>query len=169
MGITDIKKELKKLDKENLIDIIADLYKKNKSAKEFLDFFVSPNEQELFLKYKEKVYEAFYPKRGGRYKISEGKKAISDFKKLEASNELVAEIMLFYTETAVEFTRDYGDINEAFYNSAVSVYSNALKLMNKENILEKFADRTKKIVDKTITFGWGFHDDLSFEYYTFYE
>jgi hypothetical protein len=29
MGLTDIKKELKKLDKDKLIDLIADLYKKN--------------------------------------------------------------------------------------------------------------------------------------------
>jgi hypothetical protein len=169
MGITDLKKELKKLDKENLIDIIADLYKKNKSVKEFLDFFVNPNEQELFLKYKEKVYEAFYPKRGDRFKISEGKKAISDFKKLEASNELVSELMLFYAETGVEFTNDYGDINESFYNSVVSVYSNALKLMKKENILDKFADRAKKILDDTSGIGWGFHDELGNEYYSFYE
>ena len=169
MGITDLKKELKKLDKENLIDIIADLYKKNKSVKEFLDFFVNPNEQELFLKYKEKVYEAFYPKRGDRFKISEGKKAISDFKKLEASNELVSELMLFYAETGVEFTNDYGDINESFYNSVVSGYSNALKLMKKENILDKFADRAKKILDDTSGIGWGFHDELGNEYYSFYE
>ncbi|MDD3131044.1 MAG: DUF6155 family protein, partial [Bacteroidales bacterium] len=96
MGLNDIKKELKKLDKDKLVDLVADLYKKNKSVKEFLEFYVSPNEQELFLKYKEKVYEAFYPKRGYRFKLSDGKKAISDFKKLEASKELLSELMLFY-------------------------------------------------------------------------
>lgn len=47
MGLTDIKKELKKLDKDKLIDLVADLYKKNKSVKEFLDFYVNPNEAEL--------------------------------------------------------------------------------------------------------------------------
>lgn len=47
MGLTDIKKDLKKLDKDKLIDLVADLYKKNKSVKEFLDFYVNPNEAEL--------------------------------------------------------------------------------------------------------------------------
>lgn len=168
MGLTDIKKELRKLDKEKLVELVIDLYKKNKSVKEFLDFYVNPNEKELFLKYKDKVYEAFYPKRGDRFKLSDGKKAISDFKKLEASKELLSELMLFYVETGVEFTNEFGDIDEPFYNSVASVYLNALKLMSKENILDKFADRAKKIVDDTSGIGWGFHDELGDIYSDFY-
>jgi len=168
MGLTDIKKELRKLDKEKLVDLVADLYKKNKSVKELLDFYVNPNEKELFLKYKEKVYEAFYPKRGDAFKLSDGKKAISDFKKLEASKELLSELMLFYAETGVEFTNEFGDIDEPFYNSIASVYSSALSLMNKEGILDKFADRAKQIVDDTSGIGWGFHDELGDIYSEFY-
>ena len=168
MGLADWKKELRKLDKEKLVDLIADLYKKNKSVKELLDFYVNPNEKELFLKYKEKVYEAFYPKRGDRFKLSDGKKAISDFKKLEASKELLSELMLFYAETGVRFTNEFGDIDEPFYNSIASVYSSALSLMNKENILDKFADRARQIVDDTSGIGWGFHDELGDIYFEFY-
>ncbi|SRR5690554_3917828 len=168
MGLADLKKELRKLDKEKLVDLVADLYKKNKSVKELLDFYVNPNEKELFLKYKDKVYEAFYPKRGDRFKLSDGKKAISDFKKLETSKELLSELMLFYAETGVEFTNEFGDIDEPFYNSIASVYSSALTLMNKEGILDKFADRAKQIVDDTSGIGWGFHDELGDIYYDFY-
>ncbi|MET4083857.1 hypothetical protein ABIB40_003830 [Pedobacter sp. UYP30] len=48
MGLTDIKKELKKLGKEKLISLISELYKNNKSVKEYLDFYVNPNEAALF-------------------------------------------------------------------------------------------------------------------------
>jgi hypothetical protein len=168
MGLADLKKELRKLDKEKLVDLVADLYKKNKSVKELLDFYVNPKEKELFLKYKDKVYEAFYPRRGDRFKLSDGKKAISDFKKLEASKELLSELMLFYAETGVEFTNEFGDIDEPFYNSIASVYSSALTLMNKEGILDKFADRAKQIVDDTSGIGWGFHDELGDIYCEFY-
>ena len=169
MGLTDIKKELRKLDKEKLVELVADLYKKNKSVKELLDFFVNPNEQELFSKYKDKVYEAFYPKRGDRFRLSDGKRAISYFNKLDASKELLSELMLFYAEIGVEFTNEFGDIDEPFYNSVASVYSNALTLMDKENILDKFADRAKKIVDDTSGIGWGFHDELGDIYSDFYK
>ena len=88
--------------------------------------------------------------------------------KLEASKELLSELMLFYTETGVKFTNEFGDIDESFYNSLTSVYSNALTLMHKENILDKFANRAKKIVDETNGIGWGFHDDLEDIYAEFY-
>ena len=168
MGLTDIKKELKKFDKDKLVDLIADLYKKNKSVKDFFDFYVNPNEKELFAKSKDKVYEAFFPKRGNRLRLSEGKKAISDFRKLGASKELLADLMLFYVETGVEFTNEFGDIDEPFYNSVASVYLQALTLMKKEKILDKFSDRAKVIVDDTSNIGWGFHDDLSSVYGDFY-
>ncbi len=35
MSLIDLKNELKKLEKDKLIDLVADLYKKNKSVKEF--------------------------------------------------------------------------------------------------------------------------------------
>lgn len=161
MGLTDVKKELKKMDRDKLINLVADLYKKNKSVKEFLDFYVNPNERELFDKYRDKVFEAFYPKRGYSYKLKDGKQAISDFKKLGPSSDLLAGLMLFYVETGVEFTNDFGDIDEGFYSSMEKTYVAALTLMKKENILDKFTDRSKKIVTDTSGIGWGFHDYLA--------
>ena len=168
MGLTDIKKELKKLDKEKLIDLIADLYKKNKSVKEFFDFYVNPDERELFNKYRDKVFEAFYPRRGYNYKLKDGKQAISDFKKLGPSTDLLADLMLFYVETGVKFTNDFGDINEGFYSSLETTYVATLKLMEKENLLHKFADRTYKVVSDTSEIGWGFHDYLCDVHSNFY-
>lgn len=69
MGLVDVKKELKKLDKNKLIELLAELYKKNKSVKEFLDFYANPNERELFEKYRDKVLEAFYPKQGYNFSL----------------------------------------------------------------------------------------------------
>lgn len=168
MGLADLKKELQKLDKEKLIDLIGDLYKKNKSAKEFFDFYVSPNEDELFKKYRDKVFEAFYPKRGYGYKLKDGKQAINDFKKLGPATELLANLMLFYVESGVKFTNDFGDVNEAFYNSLTTTFVDALKIMDKENLLSKFEERVEKIVDNTSGIGWGFHDYLVQVWFDFY-
>lgn len=168
MGLTDLKKELKKLDKDKLIDLVADLYKKNKSAKEFFDFYVNPNEKELFEKYKAKVFEAFFPKRGYTYKLKDGKQAISDFKKLGTSPNLLADLMLFYVETGVKFTNYYGDINDAFYSSLAATFADSLRLMSKENLLDTFEGRVEKVVDDTSGIGWGFHDYLVQVWIDFY-
>ncbi len=168
MGLTDVKKELNKLDKDNLINLITDLYKKNKSVKDFFDFYIEPNENELFKNYKDKVFEAFYPKRGFGFNLKEGKKAISEFKKFGASTRLIADLMLFYVETGVKFTNDYGDINEGFYSSLEKTYVQALTLMRKENLLDEFALRALDVVDDTENTGWGFHDYLSQVHSDFY-
>lgn len=168
MSLTDIKKELKKLDKDKLIDLVADLYKKNKSVKEFFDFYVNPNERELFNKYRDKIFEAFYPRRGNNYKLKDGKQAISDFKKFGPSDNLLADLMLFYVETGVKFTNDFGDIDEGFYSSMETTYLAALTLMSKENLLDKFADRAGKVLSDTSDIGWGFHDYLGDVHSNFY-
>jgi len=169
MGLTDIKKELNKLDKAKLVDIVVDLYKKNKSVKEFFDFYVNPDERGLLTKYREKVFEAFYPRRGDSYKLKDGKHAIGDFKKLGTSADSLADLMLFYVETGFKFTNDFGDIDESFYNSVTAVYHQALTLMKKESLLDKFADRTRKVVIDTNGIGWGFHDYLKDCHCDFYQ
>lgn len=144
------------------------MYKKNKTVKEFFDFYVNPDERELFEKYRDKVFEAFYPKRGYNYKLKDGKQAISDFKKIGSSADLLADLMLFYVETGVKFTNDLGDINETFYKSLATTFVDSLTLMRKENILDKFEDRVGKVVDDTSGIGWGFHDFLVQVWVDFY-
>jgi len=168
MGLNDIKKDLKKLDKDELIGFIADLNKKNKSVKEYFDFYINPDEEKIFEKYREKVFEAFYPKRGFGFKLKDGRKAISDFKKLGVSLENLADLMLFYVETGVKFTNDFGDIDENFYSSLENMYVQALTLMKKEDFLDKFNDRAQQVATDTRGIGWGFHDYIMDVYVSFY-
>ncbi|MBK9980966.1 MAG: hypothetical protein IPP15_00845 [Saprospiraceae bacterium] len=168
MGLSELKKELKKLDKDKLIELVVELYRKNKSVKEYFDFYLNPDDRELFFKYKDKIFYSFYPERGNTLKLKDAKQALSDFKKLGSSNELVADLMLFYVETGVSFTNDFGDVNEAFYNSLASTYLNSLTLMRKENYLDKFQKRVENIVSDTKDIGWGFHDFLFQTWMDFY-
>jgi hypothetical protein len=164
-----MKSELAKLDKKTLIELIADLCKKNKSAQEYFTFYIKPDEEGLFEKYRVKVYETFYPKRGFGYNLKQGKQYISDFKKLGPSDGSLADLMLFYVETGVEFTNDFGDINETFYSSLHSTFAAALKIMQKEALLDQFKQRSIKILNDTEDMGWGFHDALCYTFYNFYD
>lgn len=169
MGLRELKSELKKQNKETLIKHISELYKKYIPVKEYFDFYINPNENELLEKYKEKVREGFFPKRGWNLKLSLARKAINEFKKLGPSQENLADLLLYYVECGVEFTNDYGDIDENFYLSLEKTYVQALTLMRKENILEKFAERAKEIVNDTSNIGWGFHDCLIQVCFDFYQ
>jgi len=169
MSKCEIKKELESFEKKKLIDLISDLYDKNKSVKEYLDYYVNPNEKEALKLFKVKVREAFYPKRGFGFKIAVAKKAISDFRKLKPSIDSLVDLMMCYVESGVEFTNDFGDINEAFYSSIESVFSDAIKLIDKNGFHGKYKMRAREILKGTENIGWGFHDSLSDFYYEIYE
>lgn len=77
--------------------------------------------------------------------------------------------MLYYVECGVEFTNDFGDINENFYISIENAYETSLKLIDEERILSKFKNRVFKVVNETRNIGWGFHDCLCEVYYEYYE
>lgn len=160
MSFTTVKKELNKLDKAKLIALVGDLYKKHKNVQEYLDHFANPDEKGLFEKYKERVIQAFFPVRGWDYDLRKGKQAIADFRKLEPSPRQLADLMLVYVETGVEFTNQFGDINETFYSSLESVYHQTLKLLKNETLLPKFEKRLRKVLTDTSDIGWGFHDTL---------
>lgn len=168
MGLLEIKNELKKFEKNKLIDLIADLYKKHKSVKDYLDFFINPSEILLISKYKDKIFEAFYPKRGFTLKLKDAKQAIADLKKLEVSADLIADHMLFYVECGVKYTNDFGDINDNFYISLAKMYVQSLTLMQKEDSLEKFQKRAWQVVYDSDGIGWGFHDYIAQVYSEFY-
>jgi hypothetical protein len=165
-----LKKELQKLTKEQLVEQILDLYDKNKSVKEFYDFYLNPaKEKDLFEKYKQLIYNEFYPKCGNpKTRFSVCKKAISDFKALSPTPELVADLMLFLVENACEFTYEFGDMWEGYYTSAENNFDAALKFISEHNLLDKFKLRAEQCVEWSSHCGWGFCDsipDILYDYY----
>lgn len=91
-------------------------------------------------------------------------KAVSEFKKFTKSQNDIADIMMFYVENGVDFTCDYGDIDERFYNSMEFMFESTLKFIQKHNLGKDFHARCKKIIDDTEGVGWGFHDQLGYLY-----
>jgi hypothetical protein len=55
MSKRDLKKELEDFDKKKLIGLISELYDKNKSVKEYLDYYLKPDDSEILKVYKAKI------------------------------------------------------------------------------------------------------------------
>ena len=64
MTITELKKELKKLEHSELSEIILSIYKTNDKVKEILNvkFIGEKYQEELLEAYKEKMFAEFFPK-----------------------------------------------------------------------------------------------------------
>lgn len=112
----ELKKLLQSMDKAELVSLILEMYSTKKEIAEYLDYYVSPNEKEQFLKAQKIIEDEYFPAKGWpKERLSVAKKAISDFSKLKPSPEFEAELMIFLVECGCRYTNEYGDMTESFY------------------------------------------------------
>ncbi len=168
LSLTLLKQILKTKTNAQLIEDIAFLYKTFPQVKEYYQSsFSGGDDSAIQRKYKNIVRAEFVPgfkKTFPDARVSVARKAISEYKKVAISKYGIADIMLSYVEAGVIYTNDFGDIDQPFYNSMVSMYENTLKFLAKEQMLAEFDDRLLTVVKDTDGIGWGFHDDLKYCY-----
>jgi len=166
-----LKQYLTQLPPAQLVDDIVDLYKKFAAVKDYYQNRMAPAAgQHLLEKYKAIIQNEFFPTRGfGKLRLAAARKAITEYQKVSDSIPDLADLMLFYVEMGVQFTKTYGDINGPFYDSMETMYERAAKFVAKHNLKEQFAFRFEQIVRKTSGMGWGFHDYLVQVYYEHFD
>ena len=171
MKLAELKKKLVVFEKKELIGLVFELAKLRKDNMVWLETkFQDPEDiQKSVEHYKKKISCGFYTRSGDlNIRLSEAKKAISDFKKASKDRESLIDLMVFYAETGTDVTIIYGDMYEQFYYSLECMYWDTVELLNKledKNLIEKFRPRLKAMVTKTNGMGWGYHDTLSDIYY----
>jgi len=168
---TELKRFLGQLSRDQFINQMLDLWSSFAPVKDYYQAKVRPeNDETVREKYRKVITHEFYPVHGyGKLKLSVARKAVSDYKKVAASANGVADLMLFYVEMGVRFTNDFGDIDEGFYLSMERMYASALKWIRKHGLEQDFEERCAKVVENTRGIGWGFHDALSHAYFEYYD
>ena len=150
MGLREIKKELKKMDKSEIIKLISEMYKNIPRAKEYLDIYTTGQIDHIIEKYKSEIEKYIFPY--GRNMIlreSEARKKIREIRKLRIP-ELNVELELHYVTCCLEVTESYGYYDgEYFYHISNMFYSakKGIEKMGKEN---KYQIRIEEIVNRTI-------------------
>jgi hypothetical protein len=95
--------------------------------------------------------------------LSRGRKAISDYKK--ATNDAMGtlDLMVYYVECGTQFTVDYGDIDEAFYASLESMFTQVVKTIQHSNqeTIDRFLPRLRGLVRQAQGIGWGYYDTIA--------
>ena len=59
MSKAALKKHLQSLNREQLIETVLEMYDNMKPVKEYLEFFLNPNEKEMFEKYRTIIVNEF--------------------------------------------------------------------------------------------------------------
>jgi hypothetical protein len=165
LTLTDLKKHLAQKSKEELIHEISILYEKFPQVKEYYQIQGSA-EDEVVQKYRNLIIEEFtegkrrpFPKA----RLSAGKKALSDFKKLTSNPELIVDMILTYVESVSSFNSNYSPDTEDYYTSPEDMFEKALAVMKESNLLAKFKTRARKIVKDAVD-GNGNYDSLKERY-----
>lgn len=161
--ISQLKKYLQNSSQKKLSDDILELFKKFPKVKEFYQSkLIEGGSLDLLNKYKKIIKNEFFPDRGmfGKMRLSVARGAISNFKKLCNNPYFIADLMIYYVEMGVDFTLEYGDIDEPFYNSMEGMYESAAKFVIDNKIKNDFLQRFQEIVSDTENTGWGFGDTL---------
>jgi hypothetical protein len=166
--LTELKKYLRKKSDVELVEEIADLYKKFETVKEYYRASFFNDDETVLQKYKDVITEEFFPKSlhaDSKVRLSVARKAVRDYKKVSCSDSGCAEIMLHYVEIGIEYTNTYGGIDSPFYSSMAAMYFYAADFIKSHNMVNLFQKRLYKMVLDTQDCGWGFHDSLVETYY----
>lgn len=156
------------MDQKQLISLISDLYRFSKENQAFLHARFAIGDDPLG-PYKKTIEACMYPdiQRNKPIQIAKGKQAISSYSKAVGDPRGEAELMTFFVECGNNFTVDYGDIDEAFYDALTRMYWRAIDkvLSLQEDQRHEFRERLKAIMVSSSNIGWGYHDRLCDDYY----
>ena len=114
-------------------------------------------------RYRRTIIEQFFPQRGfGKLKLAEARKAIRDYRRATDHLAGTIDLMLTYVENGTQFTREFGDINEAYYNSLESVLQEMTQLLRKgdPSLYPEFRERIQRLGGHADYIGWGYGDYL---------
>jgi hypothetical protein len=158
----DVRAALGMKDAKELLSLIQQLYSLDEDNRRFIHAKFSLGD--LLQPYKNQIETHMCPDpyENEEVSISAARKAISEYRKATGDPLGTLDLMIYFVECGTQFTLDFGDMWEEFYDSLESMFSKAVKMlkgMDKKTI-DVFLPRLEKLVRDTDGMGWGYHDGL---------
>ena len=163
-GWSSVRAQLREWPQSALMALIKDLYDSSPANRDFLHarFQAEETGGAALETYRRKIIEQFFPSRGfGKLKLAEARKAIRDYRKAAGNAVGAIELMLTFVENGTEFTLQFGDIDEPFYNHLSSVLIEMVKLLCQDaELYPRFRERIVRLERDAGAIGWGYGDLL---------
>jgi len=167
INIKEIRSHLNQKSGDALVEEIITLIKTFPQIREYYQAQLLPGDNsEILSKYKKIIENEFFPVRGfGKLRLSNIRKALSDYKKLSSSVEERVELLLCFVGQGAKFIDVYGDIQENFYSSMESAYEEACELIASTGLEKEWKNQFEELVKATKNVGYGFGDSISDIFY----
>jgi hypothetical protein len=158
----DVKKKLEGFDRAALVGLVQNLYAAGKKNQAFLHARFGLG-QDVLEPYKKTIDRWLRPDVfRGDISVSKAKQAISDYKKALGDPEGVAELMVFYCESAAGFCTDITYDDAGYFNALVCMFEQALKTTNTLAAKKRdgYIARLDRVRSMSHDFGYGVGDDM---------
>jgi len=158
-----VKTKLSSFDRAGLLSLIQDLYAASKDNQAFLHARFNLG-ADVLKPYKATINRWLWPDmfKNQDTSVAKAKKAISDYKKAIGAPEGLAELMVFYCETAAGFSDDIGLQDEGYFAALVRMFEQALQAVRALPADQRDAMliRMDSVRITCHNFGYGVGDDM---------
>lgn len=152
MSKTKLKKYLSSLDHDQIMQVVLDLYDARKDAKEYLEYYMEPDEEKETEKVKKNIFRVFFTPQGrtrGKVSLKSAADLIAAFTKLQPAPERIADAMLYLVEVYLTRTVFRGLVSQAIWDSIVKQFAKAAEYIASYRLESNFQRRVEKILDYT--------------------
>ena len=160
----DLRTSLAQFDRTGLLGLLKDLYALRPENRAFLDARLGVGSDPL-TPFKQVISRWIYPDfmKGQDVSVAKAKKAITDYRKAVGRPEGMAELCIFYCESAARLVGDCGMEDEAYYSALVRMFeqglSHAAALPPAER--DKMFERLDAVRGSLRGIGWGVSDAVN--------
>ena len=169
MNWSVVRKILKDVPNEALIELVKGLYALSPQNKAFIRAQILPGWQdaELLEKSRKQVVRAIYAdtvRIPHMPRFSESRKVIRTYQKATGDIAGTLDLMLLHVERGTQFTNDFGDIDEPFYTALETMLGNFIDLLSEssdaEKLYKQFSNRLSILEIVVREIGWGYCDTV---------
>lgn len=154
MSKLQLKKELNGMSKEQLTELILDMYSARPDAKAYFEFFLNPDVEKLFDKYAEKIDTEFRRNKYRRTKarISKVKAAVKEFASFNPGAEYVMKLRFHALVSGWRAVRIY-DYTHLLSDTILLFLEDTAEYADKNGVFKIFVTGLEEIEQKS---GWVF-------------
>lgn len=166
----ELKKHLKSYEREELVNIIADLSEVSRKARNYLAAEIHGEEavHALYAEAKKTVREQVVPETDdSRPHLSRARKTINDFKKSTGNQPLTLDLMLYFVEAGTEFAAKNKDLEDRFYSRMATMYSEVADECEVDELLfHQFNERLYSVLEMAAPIETDYPAILTDRYYS---
>ena len=162
MSKTKLKKELASMPREQMGELIVQIYDASKEAKAWLDFYLEPDIAAFLEKYKKQIHTKFYGRNGKprKAKFRDCNKLIATFRNIVQDSYPVCDLMLYFMETAFAVAALHRGYGEAHCRSLAKNFQKTLEFIAMSGLTSDFGPRIDKILRNAAKCGYGLEEEI---------